>query len=331
MDTTLQQTEQVQSMVKLGIAQRALAEARTLDDVKRVRDQAEALRLYVKQQEMGLQMQNDMAEIKLRAERRAGEILATMEKQDGGDAMRARSQGVTEVPPTLAELGIEKMQSHRWQLAAQVPEDVFERHVAEVKANGGELTSAGVVRLAKRMQDKGEAPDLPDDKYRVLYADPPWKYSDKLTEDYGPAEHHYPTLTIGELCLLPIAEMTADDAVLFMWATSPLLEDAFKVIRAWGFEYKTSFVWDKVKHNFGHYNSVRHELLLVCTKGSCTPDNPTLIDSVQTIERSDNHSEKPEQFRTIIDTLYPHGNRIELFARKATQGWDVWGNEVSCS
>jgi len=114
---------------------------------------------------------------------------------------------------------------------------------------------------------------------------------------------------------MPAQEWAEDDAVLFLWATSPMLENAFQVIRAWGFKYKTSFVWDKVKHNFGHYNSIRHEFLLVCTRGSCTPDAGKLFDSVQTIERSDRHSEKPEEFRKIIETLYTRGAKLELFAR----------------
>jgi N6-adenosine-specific RNA methylase IME4 len=107
-----------------------------------------------------------------------------------------------------------------------------------------------------------------------------------------------------------------------------LLEECFDVIRAWGFKYKTSFVWDKVKHNMGHYNSVRHELLLVCTKGSCTPDVPKLFDSVVSVERTAKHSEKPEVFREMIDTLYTTGRKIELFARKMTPGWETWGNQL---
>jgi len=168
---------------------------------------------------------------------------------------------------------------------------------------------------------------LPKDKYRVFYADPPWKYGDSGNDNYGPAERHYPAMSIDELCALEVKKLAQDDAVLFLWVTSPMLDVCFKVIKAWGFKYKTSFVWDKVKHNFGHYNSVRHELLLVCTRGSCTPDSDEKVDSVQTIERSNEHSEKPEEFRQIIDTLYTHGKRIELFARTKAEGWETWGNE----
>jgi N6-adenosine-specific RNA methylase IME4 len=133
-------------------------------------------------------------------------------------------------------------------------------------------------------------------------------------------------MTISELCALGVANVAEDNAVLFLWVTSPLLENAFDIIKAWGFKYKTSFVWDKVKHNMGHYNSVRHELLLVCTRGSCTPDVGKLFDSVQSIERTE-HSAKPQEFRDIIETIYTHGNKIELFARNKSEGWSVWGNQ----
>lgn len=179
-------------------------------------------------------------------------------------------------------------------------------------------------------RERADSPSLPtpSEKYRVIYADPPWKYGNSGLDDYGHAERHYTVLSIQELCALPVKDLAEKDAVLFMWVTSPLLAECFDVIKAWGFQYKTSFVWDKVKHNFGHYNSVRHELLLICTRGSCTPDNSKLYDSVQSIERTSTHSEKPEEFRSIIDDLYTHGRRIELFSRRQVEGWDTWGNEL---
>lgn len=173
-------------------------------------------------------------------------------------------------------------------------------------------------------------PPMPDGKYRVIYADPPWKYADELIEGYGAATHHYPVMTIEELCQLPVRELAGDSAVLFMWVTSPMFDEWVEVVKAWGFEYKSSFVWNKERHNYGHYNSVRHELLLVCTRGSCLPDQDAkLFNSVQTIPRSNEHSEKPEEFRKIIDAMYPEGRRIELFARRETNGWEAWGNELN--
>jgi N6-adenosine-specific RNA methylase IME4 len=204
----------------------------------------------------------------------------------------------------------------------------FQRAVVQKISAGTAKTATDAVRQAKH-EAKVAAPELPSEAYRVIYADPPWSYGNSGLDDYGHAERHYPTMTIDELCQMPVKLMADDDAVLFMWVTSPLLEECFDVIRAWGFKYKTSFVWDKVKHNFGHYNSVRHELLLVCTRGSCTPDVKTLHDSVQTIERTEKHSEKPEEFRAIIDAIYPRGRRIELFSRKTVNGWDAYGNETA--
>lgn len=136
-------------------------------------------------------------------------------------------------------------------------------------------------------------------------------------------------MSVSEICKLPVNNISEKDSVLFLWVTSPLLEDAFTVIKSWGFKYKTSFVWDKIKHNMGHYNSVRHEMLLIATKGSCTPDNKTLYDSVQSIERNDNHSEKPIEFLNIIDDLYNYGNKLEMFCRNIKKDkWYGWGNEI---
>ena len=165
-------------------------------------------------------------------------------------------------------------------------------------------------------------------KYQIIYADPPWRYNDKQnTKLLGGAIKHYPTMSITELCQLPIKELADENSALFLWTTSPLLEDSFKIIRAWGFRYKTSFVWDKIKHNMGHYNSVRHELLLIATKGSYTPRVKKLFDSVVSVERT-KHSEKPDIFRYIINHIYPSSKKLELFARQKTEGWDVWGNEI---
>lgn len=190
----------------------------------------------------------------------------------------------------------------------------------------GEAKSVVDARRQLRKEAVKETPPL-EGKYRVIYADPPWKYGDERDGSTTGATDHYPTMSIEELCDLPVKDIAEDNAVLFLWVTSPLLKDCFRVINAWGFKYKSSFVWDKVKHNMGHYNSVRHEFLLICTRGSCTPDVSTLFDSVQTIERTE-HSRKPEEFREIIDTLYPYGKRIELFARRPAEGWEVWGNEL---
>lgn len=201
------------------------------------------------------------------------------------------------------------------------------------KVRLGEIKPAEAHRQMKRDEVAETVSELPSEKFTVIYADPPWSYNDKqagsISDSYGAAEKHYPSMSLSQLKAMDIPSIAATDAVLWLWATCPLLEDALELCRAWGFTYKAQFVWDKVRHNMGHYNSVRHELLLVCTRGSCTPQNVKLYDSVQSIERS-KHSSKPEEFREIIDTIYPHGKRIELFRRgEAPDGWETWGNEAS--
>lgn len=167
--------------------------------------------------------------------------------------------------------------------------------------------------------------------YRVLYADPPWIYGDKPPSGSG-AQTHYPGMTIAQLCALPVKAHTYKDAVLFMWVTAPLLlqnPGPREVLEAWGFEPKTGMVWDKVLSAGGHYVASKHEHLIIATRGSCTPDHPVPSpDSVQVIRRPGEHSEKPEEFRKIIEQLYD-GPYLELFGRKAVEGWDVFGNDAA--
>lgn len=201
------------------------------------------------------------------------------------------------------------------------------------KLSSGEESINKVFNEIKRSDNKLEYQERvktealkTDKKYRIIYADPPWSYGN--TRSSGNAKDHYETMSTEDICNLPIKKLSAEDSTLFLWVTSPLLEDGLKVLNAWGYAYKSSFVWDKIKHNFGFYNSVRHEFLLIGTIGSGTPDAKELVDSVVSIERTEKHSEKPEEFRALIDKLYVNGNRIELFGRKQAKGWDVWGNEA---
>ena len=200
------------------------------------------------------------------------------------------------------------------------------------KIERGEMTvNKAKVELERRANAEKPQSKQPDGKYRIIYADPPWKYTSgdqHSTEAQDVVlSTHYNSMSISELCALPVKNMAQDDSVLFMWTTSPLLEECFEVINAWGFKYKASIVWNKDAHNVGHYVSVRHEFLLICTRGSCKPDSGKLLPSVVTEKRTE-HSVKPETFRRMIDEMYTNGKRIELFARRPAKGWDVWGNDL---
>jgi N6-adenosine-specific RNA methylase IME4 len=124
---------------------------------------------------------------------------------------------------------------------------------------------------------------------------------------------------------------TTKDAVLFLWVTAPLLlqnPGPRDVIEAWGFTYKTGAVWDKVVGMYGHYFHIQHEHLLVCTRGSCTPDVPTPSPKSVFTERRTTHSKKPAGIRRVIERMYNRGPYVELFGREAVEGWDVLGNDA---
>ena len=174
---------------------------------------------------------------------------------------------------------------------------------------------------------------LPEGKYNVIYADPPWEYDVDLAHTRSP-ENHYPVMSLEEIKNFgeKVKQISADNCVLFMWITAPKLNWMMDVLNSWGFEYKTNLIWDKVKHNMGHYSSVRHEILVIAGKGSAAPkcDGTTIqsIDSVQVIDKTTIHSQKPIEFMEIIEKLYPNSKKIELFARNIREGWEGWGNEL---
>lgn len=211
-------------------------------------------------------------------------------------------------------------------LAKAEPE--FQTAVAEKVLEGMKPMEAA--REVKGALASANSVRQPSGKYRVIYADPPWSYGNTQPDYHTEQRDHYPVMKLDEIMALPVDEWTEDDAVLFLWVTSPMLEEAFDVIGAWGFDYKASFVWDKIKHNMGHYNSVRHEFVLVCTKGSCQPDERKLFDSVVTSDRTA-HSVKPDTFYEIIEALYTHGAKLEMFARRPRKGWKQYGHIAEVS
>ncbi|NLX48439.1 MAG: ParB N-terminal domain-containing protein [Methanospirillum sp.] len=162
--------------------------------------------------------------------------------------------------------------------------------------------------------------------YNVILADPPWRY--EFSETSGrKVENHYPTMDLADIAAL---EIPADEtAILFLWTTAPKLEEGLDILRAWGFTYKTCAIWDKLKKGLGYYFRVRHEILLVGTRGDFpTPAAETRPDSVFSIPKGE-HSAKPEIVHEMIEAMYPKARRLEVFARAARPGWEVWGNEVS--
>lgn len=160
-------------------------------------------------------------------------------------------------------------------------------------------------------------------RFGTIYADPPWQYSN--TSSRGAAENHYPTLSQEELRAQPVAELAADECHLHLWATAPLLQEALDLLEAWGFAYRSHFVWTKPGLGCGNYWRVSTELLLLGVRGSL-PFADGSQRNWKELERGE-HSAKPEEVRKILEQVSP-GPRLELFGRRTAPGWTVWGNEV---
>jgi N6-adenosine-specific RNA methylase IME4 len=191
-------------------------------------------------------------------------------------------------------------------------------------------------------------PKLPNQKFDIIYADPPWYYNGKLQFDkssttkekidlskevfISSSSFKYPTLKTAELKKLPVHEIAKDDCLLFMWSTNPHLEQAIELGKAWGFEYKTvAFVWNKMVHNPGQYTLSFCELCLLFKRGKIP--RPRGARNVQQLvnSRRKKHSEKPTEVMKGIEKMFPTQRRIELFARKEIKDWSAWGLDIFTS
>ena len=170
-------------------------------------------------------------------------------------------------------------------------------------------------------------------KYSIIYADPPWRYSSKKVK--GAAENHYPTMGIDALCALPVSELSDKDCALFLWATFPQLPEALRLIKAWGFRYKTvAFVWLKRNrkspswfYGLGFWTRSNAEICLLATKGHPRRQSAGIHQFI--ISPVEQHSKKPDEARAKILALMGDLPRVELFARQKAPGRDAWGNEIA--
>lgn len=171
-------------------------------------------------------------------------------------------------------------------------------------------------------------------RYSIIYADPPWKYWGGLLK--GSGSQHYPVMEHEDICALPVADIAADNCLLFLWTTFPKLYEALDVITAWGFEYKTvAFVWVKQTKTggdwftgCGFWTRSNAEICLLATKGKPVRFSRAVHQLI--VSPVEEHSKKPDITRDKIVKLAGNLPRIELFARQRVLGWDVWGNEVEC-
>ena len=220
---------------------------------------------------------------------------------------------------------------------------------SQAKDSGGSRFPCDASRILKLIR-KLEPPIYPTPTlwptgpYDIVYIDPPWSY-DFARSNSRAIESHYASMTIEEVCALPVPMLAASNAILYMWITAPkILELGPAVLEAWGFNPLTGRCWDKVRRGQGYWARGEHELLVIARRGKFSPPAPAnRPGSMIREEREHKHSRKPSSVRDDITRAHPAMRRIEIFARDHgyeaepkvrfisdwKPGWDAWGNELN--
>jgi N6-adenosine-specific RNA methylase IME4 len=345
-------------LVRYDAACRALTEARSVDEVKDIRDKAVAMQAYARQAK-NRDLEADAVEIRLRATRKLDQ-LRQMQKETvglakGGKPYQHKLTGLVDNPvATLAQQGIDKTLAHQGRVLGRLSESDFERKVADARGSAARVYRR-VVREAEIEQERAERRKqtaqggtvadlhaLIASGYRagLIAIDVPWQFTTFSERSSRAIFEHYEPMTLDEIKALPIKQLGATDCAVFIWVTWPNLAIWHPVMEAWGVSYSAlAFDWIKLNpdgeglHWGGGYSSrANPEPCLLARIGSPLRldegVHSVIFDEGATIiAPRGEHSEKPDEAYRRMERLYA-GPRLELFARKERPGWTVWGNEI---
>ena len=325
-------------LIKYEEARNALKLCATVDEAKNILDKVEALRAYAKQQD-DTEMEVWLAEVKLRARRRVGEISASLEKiapkESGGMKKGIRTGANTSKKETLKQAGVSKDVAYRCEKIAEIPEEEFEEVISEAKEKKKPVTYSDVEKAAAKKAQKKKNDKLKEStpepeftgNYDVLVIDPPWPMK-KIERDVRPnqVEFDYPTMNEDDLKKLDLP--FNKNSHVFMWTTHKFLPMAFRLFEKWGVRYVCTFVWHKPGGfqpiGLPQYNC---EFVLYGKVGSPKFIDTKAFNTCFEAPRG-KHSEKPEEFYDLIRRV-TNGCRIDIFNRREIKGFDVWGNEAA--
>ena len=306
----------------------ALANAETVEDVKEIRDQAEAIRQYIENAGISFDMQNRAAEIKLRAERKAGQMLSSLELK-GGD--RRSEESLKRMQ--LSDLGISKDQSSRWQLLASIEAQAFEEFVASILSEPSELTTASALRFAKAQRAStransrsnrnatkplataeggvfhGELQTAIDSgqKYGCLYCMADWPSEESELESFA-----------DYLCGLDVGARGEERSHAHLWTPYDRLELAKRVLRAWGYDPEDILIWVNRIRGEGKYWRRAHEFLVLGVRGECKFEAKNFHSWVEA--RKPRNGSKPVKVRELLEAVSP-GPFIQVFEETTARGW----------
>ena len=330
---------------------RDLAKLVEVDEVKAIIDKSIAAQVYA-QQAKDKQLAGHATEVRKRATRRLAEVMNDL-RAAGKLAKGARGnpggrgakivRGIQSPAQTLEELGVDKDLAKAARKLAAMSEEQFEETVAKAvqyavaAAEGASavIAAARAEQYEKKLKirqarEKKLALEMPKGRHGVIYADPEYEYrfwSDKAMT-HSAAQLHYDVSPLEIIKARAVPKIAAEDCALFLWATVPMLPQALEVMAAWGFVYKSQFIWVKDRIGTGYWNRNQHELLLVGTRGAIPA--PAEKDRWASVVHAPvgRHSEKPDVFYELIEAYFPNLPKIELNARKRRAGWAAWGFEA---
>jgi N6-adenosine-specific RNA methylase IME4 len=345
---------QAASLARYDAACRAIAEARSVDEVKSIRDRAIAMAAYARQAK-NRDLEADAVEIRLRATRRLDRLrqaqketigLAAGGEHGGRAGVDGSRKNPSNARPTLASQGIDKNLAHQARVLGAMDDLAFERKVAEARDSAARVFRRAV-REAEIMQERderrartalgGSVADLEAliaSGYRagVVSLDPPWPFDTYSGRAANIVTDRFETMTVDEIKALPIRAIAAADCAIFMWGTWPLMSIWAQVLDAWGVRYSgLGFDWVKLNANGSllqgnGYNTRQNPEPCLLGKIGSPLRLAADVDAV-IMARGCAYAEKPDEAYRRMERLYP-GPYLEMFARRPRDGWTTWGDEL---
>lgn len=328
-------------LVRLDTARTALAEAKTIQETKKILDVAAAAEILARRQQMGEEAINYAISIKIEALAQLGRMLKEMLKNPGTKGQlvgRGVIGGTKDEPPipTLSDLGLDKKTSKLAQDIASLPEEELEK----VKGGIETLTQVNRKRKEKKRESRRKtnreviantrSPEelLGNAKFATIMLDPPWDWGDEGDIDQlGRAKPTYETMSLEKLMELPVDKFADDDCHIYLWITNRSLPKGFQLLEKWGFRYITAITWAKPSFGMGNYFRGQTEHVLFGVKGSQPlkrKDASTLFSAPRGPK---GHSSKPVEFYDFVESCSP-GPYLEMFARGNRKDWTSWGAEA---
>lgn len=320
------------SMVIFERAAVMLAEADTIQKARELKSLALSAADWARRKGMGEEAILHCRSYALEAERKLGQMLRETELQKGGRPRKtANRTSAVLPPPSLKELGLTDRESSEAQMLAKTSAEDFAK-LKEGKKSKVQLRREireSMRQLAREINARkistATKPEELSGKFTTVVIDPPWDWGDEGDVDQmGRAKPDYHTLSLSQIFGLPVKDLSAPDAHLYLWITARSLPKGFGLLDAWGYRYVTALVWPKPSFGMGNYFRGQTEFVLFGVRGSLALKRKDVSTLLPSWKRGKGHSAKPLEFAALVESCSP-GPYLEMFSRTVRTGWTQWG------